>query len=83
MSRPSAATKARTYLTEGRVVITSCTADTVTAVVRGVGHLWHPTYADGTWSCDCPARTDQCCHLQALRLVTAPDLQPAVDQCAP
>lgn len=66
--------KARTYLADGRLVVTSVRPNHVTATCRGDGAIYHLTY-DGAWSCTCPARTDQCAHLVALRLITAPDLE--------
>ena len=74
MVRENAATKARRYLTEGRVVITVVRAGCVMARVRGDGAIHDAGYLRGRWYCSCPARTDQCAHLRALRMVTAPDL---------
>lgn len=75
MSRANAAAKARTYLSEGRVVVTHASRGRAAATVRGDGHLWHARFLNGIWSCDCPARTPSCAHLIALRLITAPDLE--------
>ncbi len=71
--RESAAIKARRYLAEGRVTITDVRSDKVVAVVRGDGAHYDAGYAHGQWTCDCPAVTDRCSHLYALRLVTCPD----------
>ena len=73
--RDNAALKARRYLTEGRVIITRVSDRIVAARVRGDGAIYDSTWQAGTWSCNCPALTDQCAHLRALRLVTAPDLR--------
>ena len=73
MTRESAHDKGRRYLTEGRLTIRSANrAGGVVAIVRGDSGLvyraeWVP---DVGWTCNCPARTDQCAHLVALRLVT-------------
>ena len=71
--RENAATKARRYLTEGRVILTEVSPRTINALVRGDGicHavVWHPD----TWFCTCEAR-GTCSHLIAVRLVVAVDL---------
>ena len=47
----------------------------VRAAVRGDGHLHRATYDPRRgWACSCPARSDQCCHLVALRRIIALDL---------
>ncbi len=75
MTRENAATKARRYLTEGRVIVTHARpGHSVHATIRGDGTIHHAYWRSGAWVCDCPVRTDQCAHLIALRLVTAPDL---------
>ncbi len=44
--------------------------DTVTAVCRGSGELYDCGHDPGQgWWCSCPARTDRCAHLDALRRV--------------
>ena len=75
MPRESAAEKGRTYLTEGRLIVTGLSTVHVSATCRGDGALYRLGYVHGHWSCDCPARTDQCSHLVALRLVVAVDLE--------
>ena len=72
--RENAATKARRYLTEGRVVVTHVSQGRVDASIRGDGIIHLATFRTGCWSCTCEVRTDQCSHLIALRLCTAPDL---------
>lgn len=72
--RENAAAKAKRYLTEGRIILTDVSEGHVAASVRGEGAIYTSTYAYGTWRCSCPARTDTCCHLKALRLVTAPEV---------
>ena len=72
--RENAASKAKRYLTEGRVVITQVVPGRVDAIVRGDGSIHAAGYRSGTWACSCPARTADCSHLRALRLTTAVDL---------
>ncbi len=72
MTRESAHDKGRRYLTEGRLAVRQVDRSGVIAFVRGDSGLlyrteWSP---DLGWLCNCPARTDQCAHLVALRLVT-------------
>jgi hypothetical protein len=73
MTRENAAGKGRRYLIEGRLTIRSFSrTEGVVAIVRGDSGLvyraeWHP---DLGWLCNCLARTDQCAHLVALRLIT-------------
>ncbi len=72
MTRENAAAKGRRYLTEGRLSVQQADRTRgVLAHVRGDSGLtyrceWSP---DLSWLCNCPARTDQCAHLVALRLV--------------
>lgn len=75
MPREDAATKARRYLTEGRLTVTSVANGRVRAVTRGDGAIWHQRYSAGAWTCDCPVVTDQCAHLRAVRLVCVVDLE--------
>lgn len=72
-SREGAAAKSRRYLAEGRVVILIAEPGRVVAQVRGDGAVYLCGYEAGEWSCPCRARTDQCAHLVATRLVTAPE----------
>ncbi len=73
MVRENASHKARRYLVEGRVIIAYASVYRVKASVRGNGFVWFSTFhEDAGWKCDCPAVSDQCAHLQAVRLVTAP-----------
>lgn len=73
VTRENAQAKGRRYLTEGRLTVRQVDQRAgVLAHVRGDSGLtyraeWCP---DWGWSCNCPARTDQCAHLVALRLVT-------------
>jgi hypothetical protein len=70
----NAAGKADVYLAEGRVVVEQVTQRMVLATVRGDGARYCVTYTERAgWSCDCPARS-RCCHLLAVRKVTAVDL---------
>ena len=75
-ARENAATRGRRYLTEGRIVITSVQpGQRVRAAARGDGRIHRLGWHAGRWWCDCPARTDACSHLIALRLVVAIDLK--------
>lgn len=75
--RETAAEKARRYLAEGRLVVTVVDLDcqVVRATCRGDGVLhslgFHRRLG---WWCSCPSRSGRCCHLLALRSVTAVDL---------
>ena len=69
--RENAAGKGRRYLTEGRVLVLSVTADSVSAVARGDGALHRVDYDPRRgWRCSCPA-IGRCCHLLAIGLVVA------------
>ena len=73
MTRESAESKARRYLTEARLTVTGVDGDLVTATCRGQGEqydLGHDPRRPGGWWCSCPVRTDRCSHLAALWLVT-------------
>jgi len=75
MTRENARDKAARYLTSGRVNVLAVGPGHVRATVRGDGFLWPVSYSTAAgWDCRCPARTDQCCHLLAVRLVCTPDL---------
>lgn len=75
MPRENAAAKADRYLLEGRIVVLSVQpGDHVRAAARGDGRVHRMTWKAGLWRCSCPARTDQCSHLRALRRVVAIDL---------
>jgi hypothetical protein len=72
--RETATSKARRYLTEGRLIIEHINPGEVTATCRGDGTLhrlgWRPSTG---WWCTCEAR-GRCSHLLALGSVTAVDL---------
>ena len=70
MAREDARTKSLRYLTDGRVAITTVTAGTVDAIVRGDGMFHAVAHRNGMWSCTCPAR-GTCSHLLAVRSVVA------------
>jgi hypothetical protein len=74
MPRETAREKADRLLLEGRVVLTIVDPHTVRARVRGEGHIYKTEYAHGVWSCNCPARSDGCSHLHAVRRVVAVDV---------
>jgi hypothetical protein len=72
MARENATGKAARYLAEARLIVTGVDGDLVTAMCRGDGAVYdlgHEPPGRGWW-CSCPARTDCCAHLVALRLVT-------------
>lgn len=68
--RENAEAKGRRYLTEGRLTLHRVDGTGADATCRGDGRLYccglHPTWE---WWCECPAKTDRCSHLVALRLV--------------
>jgi uncharacterized Zn finger protein len=72
MSRENAAAKGRRYLVEGRLTVRQGSHAGVVAFVRGDSGLVYRAEwsSDLGWLCNCLARTDQCAHLVALRLVT-------------
>jgi uncharacterized Zn finger protein len=72
LSRESAATKGRRYLTEGRLNIEHVGDGRIVASCRGdLGDVYRLGYdpAKQEWRCTCPAR-QRCSHLVALQLVT-------------
>jgi uncharacterized Zn finger protein len=70
VTRETTAQKATRYLAEGRLVVTRVDGDHVAACCRGNGEVYRCGHQPGHgWWCNCPARTDQCSHLAALRLV--------------
>lgn len=76
--RESTHDKGRRYLTEGRLTVRQVSRAGVIAFVRGdSGLVYHAEWSpDLDWSCNCPARTDRCAHLVALRLVTVAGQEP-------
>jgi uncharacterized Zn finger protein len=70
--RENAESKARRYLAEGRVRVIACdeAAGTVVAEVRGNGSVYATGRGAKGWSCDCPAKSKDCAHVLALKLVT-------------
>lgn len=71
MPRKNAATKGRRYLTEGRLTVHTVEDDLIVASCRGDSAVvYRLTWDPGGWDCTCPAVTDKCSHLRALRLVT-------------
>ena len=69
--REDVETKARRYLTEGRVRIRVCNQENgaAKAEVRGHGAVYIVDHDEDGWRCDCPARTE-CAHVAALKCVT-------------
>jgi uncharacterized Zn finger protein len=73
MTRETTVAKSVRYLAEGRLTVVRVVGDEVRALARGGGQLYrcgHVAGKGGGWFCTCPARTDRCAHLEALRLVT-------------
>lgn len=71
MARESVEAKATRYLAEGRLVVTRVLGDEVSAVCTGETGAYDLGHDPGHgWWCSCPVRTDRCCHLAALWLVT-------------
>jgi uncharacterized Zn finger protein len=69
--RENAFSKARRYLTEGRLLIVEVNNSRVSALCRGDGSIYSLGLSPGNgWHCECPAVSRSCAHLQALRLVT-------------
>ncbi len=67
--RENADAKARRYLAEGRLQVLEAGPAVVRATCRGDGHVYRLGWWHGRWGCTCPAVTERCCHLLALRLV--------------
>jgi hypothetical protein len=68
-TREGAPSKARRYIVEGRLTIQAIHAGRVCASCRGDGEVYDLGYTHRRWWCTCPARTIDCAHLRALRLV--------------
>jgi len=68
--RENVETKARRYLTEGRIRILLCNEESgvANAEVRGNGAVYSVDHDARGWSCDCAARTE-CAHIAALKCV--------------
>jgi len=71
--------KARRYLVEARVRVLHCDEDAgiLEAEVRGDCRLYSTGRDAEGWYCSCAARTQDCSHVRALRLVTI--LEPRED----
>jgi hypothetical protein len=70
--RENAESKARRYLAEGRVRIVACdeAAGTIMAQVRGSGAVYAAGHGAKGWSCDCAAKSKNCAHILALKLIS-------------
>ena len=68
--RENAFSKARRYLTEGRLLVVAVDENRIAGLCKGDGQIYNLGLDPRGWHCDCPALTDQCAHLRALRLVT-------------
>jgi len=71
--RENAFAKSRRYLIEGRLVVVEIVPGRIRATCRGDGQIYILRWVPESWWCSCPARSDQCAHLRALRTVTAPE----------
>jgi hypothetical protein len=61
--REDAATKARRYVSEGRLTIRLVNAEEIRAQARGDGAVYELGFLPGRgWWCECPAVTDRCGH---------------------
>lgn len=70
MPREDYRTKAVRYLGEGRLTVRRAGDSSIVATCRGdSAEVYRVEFAEGVWSCTCPARS-RCAHLQALMLVT-------------
>ena len=69
--KENSATKARRYVLESRLLVRQVSPTTIAATCRGDGDIYTLGYDRTGWHCSCPARGLNCCHLRALRLVTA------------
>jgi uncharacterized Zn finger protein len=74
--REAASEKGRRYVAEARLTVLEVRRGLVRASCRGDGAFhqlgWTP---ERGWWCSCPALTDRCSHLAALRLVTVRENQ--------
>jgi hypothetical protein len=70
--RENAESKARRYLCEGRVRVIACdeAAGTIVAEVRGNGAVYAAGHGPKGWACECEAKSKNCAHILALKLVT-------------
>lgn len=73
MSRENVHQKAVRYLAEGRVRVRECREDDahIEADVRGLGAVYSTGRDSGGWFCNCDAKTIDCAHVIALKIITA------------
>jgi hypothetical protein len=73
MTESSSEIKAKKYLAEGKItVVALMMTPPVHAVLHAQGSAGQPyvvTYR-GDWSCNCPAYTAKCAHIEAAMLIT-------------
>jgi hypothetical protein len=81
MSRESAETKGRRYLTEGRLLVIEVGPGVIRATCCGDGAVHRLGWWRGRWGCSCPAGAfgRQCAHLVALRLMAVEPTAPSAD----
>ena len=80
MPREDAMTKGRRLLGEGRLYVVRVQREPfeVVAYCRGDhGLVYQCKFLGGQWGCECEARSEDCSHLRALRLVTVRPRQEA------
>jgi SWIM zinc finger len=70
--RESVETKARRYLIEGRIRVRLCNEESgiANAEIRGSGAVYAVDHDDKGWRCSCPAKSKDCAHILALKLLT-------------
>jgi hypothetical protein len=71
--RESIHAKALRYLCEGRIRVRVCLEDdgVLEADVRGLGAVYTVAFAGGEWRCNCDALVKECCHVVAVKTITA------------
>ena len=76
MPRETARQKSDRLLLEGRVIVIRADRTHIEATVRGEGSIHSVGFMANRWFCSCPARSEACSHIFALKRISAPDLQP-------
>lgn len=70
MPLESAFMKGRRLFAEARVHVLRASRELIIAAVRGdSGRVYGCGFENGSWSCDCAARTPRCAHVIALQLI--------------
>lgn len=77
MTHESVEEEARRYLAEGRLVVIYLLGDRVAAVCMGQGGPYDLGHSPGKgWFCSRSVRSNDCCHLRALWLITLGAVHP-------